>query len=175
MWNSRLWYLTHGSLLTTQTVHSCQKSRTCAMDTVWICGPRDNHCQQVLAHVSINCLVLRASLHRTGAMAMLPFLCVVLVTHWVQYECGSSFSFCNSSSVQFIHSVVSDSLRPHGLQPARLPCPSPTPRVMSIASVMPSNHLILCRPLLLYPSIFPSIRVFSNESVLHIRWPKYWS
>ena len=46
---------------------------------------------------------------------------------------------------------------------------------MSIESVMPSNHLILCRPLLLLPSIFPSIRVFSNELVLHIRWPKYWS
>ena len=46
---------------------------------------------------------------------------------------------------------------------------------MSIESVIPSNHLILCRPLLLPPSIFPSIRVFSNESVLHIRWPKYWS
>ena len=46
---------------------------------------------------------------------------------------------------------------------------------MSIALVMPSNHLILCRPLLLLPSIFPSIRVFSNESVLHIREPKYWS
>ena len=47
-------------------------------------------------------------------------------------------------------------------------------KLMSIESVMPSNHLILCRPLLLSPSIFPSIRVFSNESVLHIRWPKYW-
>ena len=46
---------------------------------------------------------------------------------------------------------------------------------MSIESVMPSNHLILCRPLILPPSIFPSIRVFSNESALHIRWPKYWS
>ena len=46
---------------------------------------------------------------------------------------------------------------------------------MSIKSVMPSNHLILCRPLFLLPLIFPSIRVFSNESVLHIRWPKYWS
>ena len=46
---------------------------------------------------------------------------------------------------------------------------------MSIASVMPSNHLILCHPFLLQPSIFPSIRAFSNESVLHIRWPKYWS
>ena len=46
---------------------------------------------------------------------------------------------------------------------------------MSIVLVMPSNHLILCHPLLLRPSIFPSIRVFSNESALHIRWPKYWS
>ena len=48
-------------------------------------------------------------------------------------------------------------------------------KFMSIESVMPSNHLILCHPLLLEPSIFPSIRVFSNESVLPIRWPKYWS
>ena len=48
-------------------------------------------------------------------------------------------------------------------------------RLMSIESVMPSNHLILCHPLLLLPSIFPSIRVFSNESVLWLRWPKYWS
>ena len=49
------------------------------------------------------------------------------------------------------------------------------PKPMSIESVMPSNHLILCRPLLLLPSIFPSIRVFANESVLRTRWPKYWS
>ena len=49
------------------------------------------------------------------------------------------------------------------------------PKLMSIESVMPSNHLILCCPLLLPPSIFPSIRVFPNESVLRIRWPKYWS
>ena len=74
---------------------------------------------------------------------------------------------------------MSASLRPHGLQHARPPCPSPTLRAYSNSSsesVMPSNHLILCHPLLLPPSIFPSIRVFSNESVLHIRWPKYyWS
>ena len=50
-----------------------------------------------------------------------------------------------------------------------------TPKLMSIESVMPSNHLILCRPLLLLPSVFPSIRVFSNESAFRIRWPKYWS
>ena len=49
------------------------------------------------------------------------------------------------------------------------------PKLMSTELVMPSSHLILCRPLLLLPSIFPSIRVFPNESVLHIRWPKYWS
>ena len=48
-------------------------------------------------------------------------------------------------------------------------------KLMSIESMMPSNHLIICHPLLLLPSIFPSIRVFSKESVLHIRWPKYWS
>ena len=69
--------------------------------------------------------------------------------------------------------------RPHGLQHTRLPCPSPTPGVYSnscpIESVMPSNHLILCRPFLLSPSIFPSIRVFFNESALRIRWPKDWS
>ena len=49
------------------------------------------------------------------------------------------------------------------------------PKLMSIEPVMPSNHLILCHPLFLLPSIFPSIRVFSNESAIHIRWPKYWS
>ena len=49
-----------------------------------------------------------------------------------------------------------------------------SPKLMSIELVMPSNHLILCHPLLLLPSVFPSIRVFWNESVLHIRWPKYW-
>ena len=63
-------------------------------------------------------------------------------------------------------------------QPARPPCPSPNPGVYPnspIELVMPSNHLILCHPLLLLPSIFPSIRVFSNESVLRIRWLEYWS
>ena len=81
-----------------------------------------------------------------------------------QYCC----SFAKSSST----------LRPHGLQHARLPCPSLSPGLLkhkSVESVMPSNHLVLCCPLLLLPSIFPSIRVFSNESALHIRWPKSWS
>ena len=82
------------------------------------------------------------------------------------------------SPVQFSRSVMSNSLRPHESQHARPPCPSPSPGVhslMSIESVMPSSHLILGRPLLLLPPIPPSIRVFSNESTLRIRWPKYWS
>ena len=65
---------------------------------------------------------------------------------------------------------------PHKLQHARLPCPPLfLLKLMSIKSVMPSSHLILCRPLFFLPSIFPSIRVFSNESAVHIRLPKYWS
>ena len=68
---------------------------------------------------------------------------------------------------------MSDSLRPHESKHARPPCPSL--KLMSIKSVMPSSHLILCCPLLLLPPIPPSIRVFSNESNLCIRWPKYWS
>ena len=80
---------------------------------------------------------------------------------------------------QFSHSVVFDSLRPHELQHARPSCPSPTPGVhpdsTSIESVIPSSHLILCRPLFLLPPIPPSIRVFYNESALCMRWPKYWS
>ena len=74
---------------------------------------------------------------------------------------------------------MSDSLWPHGLQLARLPCPSPTPRAYSdLCSLSQWCHRtisILWHPLLLLPSIFPSIRVFSSESVLCIRWPKYWS
>ena len=82
------------------------------------------------------------------------------------------------SSVQFSRSVMSDSSRPHGL--ARQASLSITNswsllKLMSIELVMPSNHLILCRPLLLLPSLFPNIRVFSNESVLRIRQSKYWS
>ena len=70
-------------------------------------------------------------------------------------------------------------MRPHGMQLTRPPCPSPNPRVYSnscpLSQVMPSNHLILCCPHLLLPSILPSIRVFFKESVLCIRWPKCWS
>ena len=85
----------------------------------------------------------------------------------------------NQSISQFSRSVLPDPLQPHGLQHARLPCPSPTPRVHSNSCPSsrwwPSNHLILCHPLLLPSSIPPTIRVLSSELVLHIRWPKSWS
>ena len=84
--------------------------------------------------------------------------------------------FFKQDSVQLLPHVRV--LQPHESQHARPPCPSPTPRVhpdsfMSIRSVMPSSHLIFCRPLLLLPPIPPRIRVFSSESTLRMRWPKY--
>ena len=86
-------------------------------------------------------------------------------------------SLCQFSLVQFSCSVMPDSATPqnaaHQASLSITNCQSLL-KLISIESVMPSNHLIHCCPLLLLPSIFPSIRVFSNESVLRIRWPKYW-
>ena len=82
-----------------------------------------------------------------GQFSSVAQSCPTLVTPWIA-ACQASLSITNSWSL---------------------------PKLISIESVMPSNHLILCCPLFLPPSIFPSIRVFSTESVLHIRWPKYWS
>ena len=87
--------------------------------------------------------------------------------------------FLSFISVEFSRSVLSDALRTPWTAAHQASLFITNPRsllkFMSIESVMPSNHLILCHPLFLTPSIFPSIRVFSNESVLRIRWPKYWS
>ena len=105
-----------------------------------------------------------------------------LAGSFVSISCGIAAPFLwVFISVQF--SPVTQScptLQPRGLQHARLPCRHITNsqsllKLMSIKLMMPSNHLILCCPLLHLPSISPSIRVFSNESVLHIRWPKYWN
>ena len=116
---------------------------------------------------------------------------------WRKIQWGRGIRY----SVQFSWSVVSDSVRPQRWQPIRLPRPWDSPgkntgvgchfllhqaslsitnsrsslKLMSTESVMPSNHLILCHPLLLLPSIFPRIRIFLNESALSIRWPDYWS
>ena len=93
--------------------------------------------------------------------------------HLGEHSCLKTFS-----SVQFSGSVVSDSATPRtAARQASLSITNSQSllKLMSISSVMPSNHLTLCCPLLLPPSIFPSIRVFSNESALCIRWPKCWS
>ena len=97
-------------------------------------------------------------------------VCLRVLIHCVVHMC--------ISSVQFSLSVVSDSATPWttARQASLLVTNSQSlPKLVSIESVMPSNHLILCRPLFLLPSTFPNIRVFSNESPLRIRWPKYWS
>ena len=88
--------------------------------------------------------------------------------------------FFSEVSVQFSSVAQScPTLQPHESQHARPPCPSPSPGIhsdsTSIESVMPSSNLILGRPLLLLPTIPPSIRGFSNESTLHMKWPEYWS
>ena len=109
----------------------------------------------------------------------IPLLQVVS-DHWNWVPCDIehfSTGYLTFSSVQFSHSGVTECSL-HGVQHSRPPCPSPIPeftQTMSTESMMPSNHLILFCPLLLLPSIFRSIRIFSNESVLCIWWPKYWS
>ena len=108
----------------------------------------------------MGCLVTRLTV-------LISFQCIQITNHYVQF-----------SSIQFSRSVMSDSLRPHESQHARPPCSSPSPGVHSLTSikpVMPTSHLILCHPYLLLPPIPPSIRIFSNESTLRMRWPKYWS
>ena len=104
----------------------------------------------------------------------------IFLYYFLQFPVNLKLSHIKNliQSVQFSHSVVSDSLRLHESH-ARPPCPSLNSqrslKLMSIESVMPSSHLILYCPLLLLPPIPPSIRVFSNESTLRMRWPKYWS
>ena len=96
-------------------------------------------------------------------------------TYFIHKRKKDNFRYC--SSVQFSHSIVSNSMTPWTTaRQASLSITNPwtSLKLTSIESVMPSSHLILCHPLL-SPSILPSIRVFSNESVLRIRWPKYWS
>ena len=88
-------------------------------------------------------------------------------THTHAYMCVCSIQFCRS--------VVSDSLWPHELQHARPPCPSPTPGAYPNSCPLSRWCHPTCHSLLLMPSIFPSIRVFSNKSALRIRWPKFWS
>ena len=92
-------------------------------------------------------------------------------TEWLGDCCNSPVQFSSVHLLTHVRLFVIPAAHQASLSITNSQSPS---KCMSIESVMPSNHLILCRPLLLLPSIFPSIRVFSNESALHIRWPKYW-
>ena len=106
----------------------------------------------------------------SGFEPVSPILAGWIPYYWVTWEVQLK------SSVQFSHSVVSDSLWPHELQYSRLPCPSLSPGVSSDSFPLSQwCYLILWHRFLLLPSIFPSIKVFSNESALHIKWPKYWT
>ena len=111
---------------------------------------------------------------------------MILIIHLVKFVTLKSSSIVISYHqyiciyVQFSCSVVSNSATPgsHGLQHARPPCPSPTPRAYPNSCPLSRwchPTISSCHPLLLLPSIFPTIRIFSNESALHIGWPKYWS
>ena len=120
-------------------------------------------------HISINTSALPHSIHTYHLNESILY-------HRLQITYFTMSPFLNT--VQFNCSVLSDSLRPHESQHTRPPCPSPVPRVHSDSR--PSSqgcpsHLILCRTLLLLPPIPPSITVFSSESTLRMRWPKYWS
>ena len=115
----------------------------------------------------------QVSLTVFGFKKLFNVICTLLIPFRKTRYSGKSICFSlreHFSSVLFSHSFMYNSLWPHGMQHAKLPS-----KLISIELVMPSNHFILCRPLLLPPSIFPGIRVFPNESVLRIRWPKYWS
>ena len=97
----------------------------------------------------------------------------VKVLSGIFFWCNTILSTLRNFCLVFLfsHSVMAESLLSHGLQYTRIPCPSLSPRVCSNWCPLNSNHLILCRSLLLLPSVFPSIRVFFSESALPIRWP----
>ena len=112
-------------------------------------------------------------------MCTFPYVYYTSIKGWSQKKFNRLVSSIKRfSSVQFSRSVMSDSVTPWttaGQASLSITNFQSLPKLMSIESVMASNHLILCRPLLLLPPIYPIIRVFSNESALRIRWPKYWS
>ena len=128
-------------------------------------------------------LMLCGSLDGRGVWGRMDtYLCMVESLHCsaetiTTFSIGYQFSSVTKFSLVQSFSCVR-LFAPHEPQYTRPPCPSQTGsllKLMSVESVMPSNHLTLCCPLLFLPSIFPSVRVFSNELVVHIIWPKYWS
>ena len=151
MWNSRLNKSQAGIKIATRNINNLRY----ADDTILMAENKDK-LKNLLMKVKEESeqASLKLNIKKTKIMASGPISSVQSLSHvWLfatpcTAACQASLSISNSQS---------------------------SPKLTSIESVMPSSHLILCRPLLLLPSIFPSTRVFSNESVLRIRWPKYWS
>ena len=169
------YYLSRRHLFLGSTEGDSNRSSLARLIVEWESRPR-THVPCWLSALS-SPLSLWTGLSRTRSVSPLP-------PHWPQPICNTLKSYLlaralRTASVQFSHSVVSNSLQPHGLQHSRLPCPSPPPGACSNSSLTNQwchpTISFLCQPLLLLPSIFSSIRVFSNEPVLCIRWPKYWS
>ena len=140
--------------------HKCNNKLTLVIYLSWIWNKYSSCYSHSINNKKFNTWAIEASTNYFVTQATASILLIMTL-----------FSSVQSLSCVWLFATL-------GLQCTRLPCPSPTPeacllKLKSIDSVMASNNLILFRPLLLTPSIFPSIRVFSNESVLHIRWPKY--
>ena len=133
----------------------------------------------ITASTHLFCFRCVPGVHNSGALMGTAPSCLSLsiFKSISDYKCNENKVSGQFSSVQLLICIqlfATTCIVAHQASLSITNCQS-LPKLMSIESVMPSNHLILCYPLLLLPSIFPNIRVFSNESALRIRWPKYWS
>ena len=131
-----------------------------------------NHTIQIIPHMLMESPHCRCQSHLGGLRLHVGFRCSHLAVHCVSQSSGPQFT--SVQSLICVRLFVTPWTAAHQAS-LSITSSQSLLKLMSITLVMPSNHLILCHPLLLPPSIFPSIRVFSNESALHIRWPEYWS
>ena len=133
---------------------------------------------KIFFQVSMVVKLIHQVINFSYCISKLQNFCIVHFYNFSFLPGFSVLSFLAHIQLQFGWSVMSDSLWPHGLQHTRPPCPSPTPRIYPNSYPLSQwchPTISSCHLLLLSPSIFPSIRVFSNESTLRMRWPKYWS
>ena len=133
-----------------------------------------NQKSQVAVRLKTNCLFEAVYLHFTFITVWGSKQCYIYIMEKETKSQKSEVQFSSVQSLSPVRLFVTPWTTAHQAS-LSITKPWSLPKLTSIELVMPSNHLILCRPLLLLPSIFPSIRVFSNESALHTRWPKYWS
>ena len=146
--------------------------------------PHSSVGKESACNANSNCIPIKESLQYLGwdLFSLYLFILVRYLQVWALFLMSFynvatwlSFNWAPGQFSSVTQSCPSDSLQPHGLHSRSIINSRSSLKLMSIESVMPSNHLFLCCPLLLLPSIFPSSRVFSNEPILRIRWPGYWS